>query len=754
MKAILSKRDYNIKNKLIIIPASKNSALALLPAILLAKGVYQISNLGQYSDIKTMVCLLEQCNINYYSENNIFDSNKLEIPAEFHGCEKIRASYYLAGATAHSKQIIKIALPGGCRLGNEKRKIDEHIRVLEFAGCQVVENDYYLVVDSTNYQTDFSGEFIFNTKSIGATVNAILAFVKGSGTIILNNVECDPIITELVKLLNRMNGKITIYSNENKIIIDRVENLSATNFSIIPDPIITGTYIIFVAMQEKPIDFIIGPYIKDNMGNFSSIIEKLGIALIPYSSDYYQISVSKCMEQNITIETGSFPDLYTDLQPFIALYLHYKKINAIIIDQIMPGRYYYAVELDKLGYRFQVDGNKLITSTNLLAVSDNKLGCHDLRGSMALMMAGSMAILDDRCDQIVIGSYSQIERGYLDVSALLKNFNIECVIVENITNNMVGWEVSKNLSEICNIGIGGTVKYYTNADTYQKLISSVKKCISLKMPYRVIGDGTNIYFENVHYNGAIIYNSTSFITKVNHYPSDDGYGYFIVATGTNLNYLVNYLATESYDISELAGIPGTLGGAIYGNAGAYGKEMKDIVRLVTIIKPNGEIANFSKEDLYFRYRKSILSELNGHTIVSAVIGVKRDDKDTIKQKITNIISLRNSKLPTNEKTAGSFFKNFNLSSSKIPAGHLITKLKEVSSIDTNSNIKLYEKHDNIIINNNNASHEDLTTFINQIRENSLEHFGIWLDNEVFCISPKDLWTSSKNNFLSFAMKSD
>lgn len=743
MNAILRKREYHIKNKIIHIAGSKNSALAILPAMLLAKGIYQISNVDLYSDTKNMIYLLEQCGIYHYPEKNIFDTTHIKIPSEFSGCEKIRASYYLAGAIVHSKSIIQIGLPGGCRLGNDVRKIDEHLKILEFIGCKISENSSHLIVDSTGYRFDLSGEFTFDTKSVGATVNALLSMVKGSGQIILHNIEKDPIVTELVKFLNAMNAKITILSEENTIIVNRVRELIPTNYSIIPDPIITGTYIIFISMLPDPSQFIIGPCIKNNMGNFLNLVEMMGISLINYSGDYYQIKVMQFPKEHINIiRTGNFPELYTDLQPFIALYLHHKNVPAIIIDDIMPGRYYYAIELNKLGYQFKIDNNQLIIGNNLLPIITKKIGCHDLRGSMALLIAGTIGIIYGRCHQIIIKSYPQIERGYFNIAKILELLDIECLITNSSLKELPDGQINKQLSEICSIGIGGTIDHFMIADSYANLISCVKKCIDLKIPYRVIGNGTNIYFEDKHYHGMIISNQTSFIKRINHYPSDEKEGYFVVATGTSLDYLVNYLANNSYDLSELAGIPGTVGGAIYGNAGAYGREIKDIIKFATLIKPNGEITNFSTSDFHFGYRKSILSEMRGYTIISAIISVKHNDTTIIHDKISNIIALRKSKLPSGEKTAGSFFKNFNLESAKIPTGHIITKIKEMVPIE-NGPIKLYEKHNNIIINDGNATHCDLTTFVEKIRETTMEKFGIWLDNEVLCIHPEDLWSAGK-----------
>jgi UDP-N-acetylmuramate dehydrogenase len=277
--------------------------------------------------------------------------------------------------------------------------------------------------------------------------------------------------------------------------------------------------------------------------------------------------------------------------------------------------------------------------------------------------------------------------------------------------------------------IDSIVKTYVETDK----IDSIRHLMMNSDKYVIIGEGSNVYF-NKAYDGTVIKNKFSFINRYDAYDQnkgslDEDYGYFVVGSGTILMDLITHIADLGYDLSSMAGIPGTVGGAIYGNAGAYGVEMKDVCECVYVMDDNGETQKYDNEQMKFDYRHSALKE-NKLFAISCILKIGRcRDIDIIKEKINNIIKIREGKLPPKELScAGSFFKNIKLGKSKLPIAKLLDEIgvKGMSSGD----ICVYENHSNIIINKGNGTADDVEALITRISEIIFTKFGIVLEVEV------------------------
>jgi len=287
---------------------------------------------------------------------------------------------------------------------------------------------------------------------------------------------------------------------------------------------------------------------------------------------------------------------------------------------------------------------------------------------------------------------------------------------------------------LSNIKIGGECEKVELIDNNLQLFNLVKELNKNQKKYKVIGSGSNIFFDS-QYHGTIIKNNYQKIIRTKYFPihytesfktEDD---IFLVSSGTLLMDFVNYCQELGYDISKLSGIPGTIGGAIYNNAGAYGLEISDILIGATMIK-NGSACYYSNKDFGFQYRNTNLKKKYSNDVIITTFFKlpKKQNKNIIKENIHKIIEIRKNKLPYSEKNIGSVFKNIFLDSVKIPTGLLLEKIgvKELKY----KKLAIYCKHSNVIINKGESTTSDLEYFINMIKEMFFQEYGIELQTEI------------------------
>lgn len=291
-------------------------------------------------------------------------------------------------------------------------------------------------------------------------------------------------------------------------------------------------------------------------------------------------------------------------------------------------------------------------------------------------------------------------------------------------------------SILSNIGIGGTCKHISTAKTLDDLKTKAIYCIQNDIKYRVIGLGTNIYVGEI-FDGTIIKNECTGIIDIDSFPLNTNNSskceIFVVSSGTKLMDLVYYFQKKNIDISELSHIPGTIGGAIYNNAGAYGLEISDILIGANILN-NGKVELVSNEFFNFKYRSSVLKENKSNVIIISAY-FKRHNKvepgEKILENINKIITVREQKLPYCYKNIGSIFKNVLVGTHcKIPTGILLDKINAKNM--KYKSLKVYEKHSNVIINNSEyeISPSEFEQFINDIKNKCFCTFGINLEVEV------------------------
>lgn len=266
--------------------------------------------------------------------------------------------------------------------------------------------------------------------------------------------------------------------------------------------------------------------------------------------------------------------------------------------------------------------------------------------------------------------------------------------------------------------IGGPADYYLCPHSVRELQAVLHICRGEKLPFFILGNGSNLLVSDKGYRGAVIqlWKNMSEIER----------------TGTRIRaqagaLLSKIAATALEDgltgMEFAAGIPGTLGGAVVMNAGAYGGEMKDIIKEVQVMDQEGNLLNLPAEKLELGYRTSIIKKKD-YIVLSAVLELEPGDREEIRAKMDDLKERRVSKQPLELPSAGSTFKR--------PEGYFAGKLIMDAGLRGFSvgGAQISEKHCGFVVNKGNATAEDVTDLIREVQEKVKERFGVELEPEV------------------------
>lgn len=267
--------------------------------------------------------------------------------------------------------------------------------------------------------------------------------------------------------------------------------------------------------------------------------------------------------------------------------------------------------------------------------------------------------------------------------------------------------------------IGGAARYYAvpeNADEIKETIQFAKE---KNLPYLTIGRGSNILFPDDGYPGVVI-EIGSGMEKIEILEK----GRVRAQAGVALSTLASIVARQSLTGFEFAGgIPGTLGGAVTMNAGAYGGEIKDCIETATVMNDSGEIRVLSKEELELGYRSSVIQK-KGYLVLEAVFCFDEGDRETILARMRELNAKRREKQPLEFASAGSTFKR--------PEGYFAGKLIEDSGLKGYriGDAQVSEKHCGFVINRGNATAAEVLRVIEDVQKKVYETFGVRLEPEV------------------------
>ncbi|MBU5342491.1 UDP-N-acetylglucosamine 1-carboxyvinyltransferase [Caldifermentibacillus hisashii] len=384
------------------ISGAKNSAVALIPASILAESPVTIEGLPEISDVEILKKLLEEIGGVVHLENQditIDPSMMTSMPLPNGKVKKLRASYYLMGAMLGRFKKAVIGLPGGCHLG--PRPIDQHIKGFEALGAKVTNEQgaIYLRAD------ELKGARIYlDVVSVGATINIMLAAVRAKGKTVIENAAKEPEIIDVATLLTNMGAKIK-GAGTDIIRIEGVDHLHGCRHTIIPDRIEAGTYMILASAMGRGV--LVDNVIPYHLESLIAKLREMGVS-VETSDDQVYISKAKKLVA-ADIKTLVYPGFPTDLQQPMTALLTNAEGTSVVTDTIYSARFKHIDELRRMNANIKVEGRSAII-TGPVQLNGAKVKATDLRAGASLLIAGLMAR-----GLTEITGVEHIDRGYSHV---------------------------------------------------------------------------------------------------------------------------------------------------------------------------------------------------------------------------------------------------------------------------------------------------------------------------------------------------
>ncbi len=405
----------------VVIGGAKNAALGILAAAIMSDETVLIDNLPDVRDINVLLQAIEDIGATVIRVDrhtvkiNGSTIGSLSVDLEF--IKKIRASYYLLGALLGKYKKASVALPGGCNIGS--RPIDQHIKGFEALGAKVVVE--HGMIDAT--ATELAGSHIYlDMASVGATINIMLASCLAQGKTIIENPAKEPHIVDVANFLNSMGANIK-GAGTDVIRIHGVPRLHGSEYSIIPDQIEAGTFMIAAAATRG--DVLIKNVIPKHLESISAKLVEIGASVEEFD-DAVRV-IAKGRLSHTQIKTQPYPGFPTDMQPQIATLLALSEGTSTVTENIFENRFKYVDELVRMGASMKVEGNVAIIN-GVETFTGASVSAPDLRAGAALVIAALVADGFSTVDQIYF-----IERGYEDFDGKLRNLGacIEKVDVDD-----------------------------------------------------------------------------------------------------------------------------------------------------------------------------------------------------------------------------------------------------------------------------------------------------------------------------------
>ena len=384
------------------ISGAKNAAVAIIPAALLVQGVCRIENIPQISDTDTLLTILAElgARVSYLNKSTIeIDcTNAHYQDAPYDLMRKIRASYYLIGSMLGRFGSAKTTMPGGCNFG--VRPIDQHIKGMRALGADIDVKGGFVYANARSGK--LHGARIYLDKvSVGATMNIMIAAVLAEGRTIIENAAREPHIVDLANFLNSMGADVR-GAGTDTIKVNGVEKLHGGTYTIIPDQIEAGTYMVAAAATGGEV--LIRNVIPKHLESISAKLRETGTFVEEYEEAVLVRGTGKL--RRINLKTMPYPGFPTDMQPQFGVLLCLADGTSVITEGIYDNRFKYVNELRKMGAEIQVDGRVAVIDGGH-RMSGALVHACDLRAGAAMVIAGMAA-----SGETVIEDVHFIERGY------------------------------------------------------------------------------------------------------------------------------------------------------------------------------------------------------------------------------------------------------------------------------------------------------------------------------------------------------
>ena len=380
---------------------AKNAALPMLAATILSDKPVTFRNLPYLQDITTMFEILgsmgADITLNENMDFRISTANLNDFEARYELVKTMRASILVLGSLVARHGFARIALPGGCAIGT--RPVDFHLSALEQLGAKIELKNGYIEASA---QKLIGCEISFPGISVTGTENIMMAAVLAEGQTILRNVAKEPEVVDLAEFLNSMGAKI-IGAGTDEIIIEGVNDLNESIFTIPADRIEAGTYLIAAAVTDGDITIT-----NINSSRMNNILDKLKLsgAEIEITENSIRLSMTGKSISPVDISTAPFPGFPTDMQAQFTVLNALSNGSAVVTENVFENRFMHVQELNRMGCNITVKGSNAIVK-GVSSLTGAPVMATDLRASASLILAGLCADGETIVDRIY-----HIDRGY------------------------------------------------------------------------------------------------------------------------------------------------------------------------------------------------------------------------------------------------------------------------------------------------------------------------------------------------------
>ena len=386
----------------ITVSGAKNSAVALIPASILADSPVTIGGIPEISDALTLKALLEEIggSVTFQNGKMVIDPSQMTaVPLPNGNVKKLRASYYFMGAMLGRFKEAVIGLPGGCFLG--PRPIDQHIKGFEALGAKVTNEHGAIYLRAEEL---IGAKIFLDVASVGATINIMLAAVRAKGRTIIENAAKEPEIIDVATLLTNMGANIK-GAGTSVIRIEGVNELHGTKHTIIPDRIEAATFMIMAAACGDGVEI-------DNVIPFhlEAVIAKLREMGVTLEEREESIFIPRQhLLRAVDVKTLVYPGIPTDIQQPLSVLMTQAQGTSKVTDTIYSARFKHIDELRRMNANARLEGNTAVIAgpTDLEGAT---VTATDLRAGAALVLAGLLAKGETEIHDIY-----HIERGYSSI---------------------------------------------------------------------------------------------------------------------------------------------------------------------------------------------------------------------------------------------------------------------------------------------------------------------------------------------------
>lgn len=386
------------------ISGAKNAALVIMAGALLCPGDCRIRNVPLLADVDRMAQVLLALGVQLTRQGDILDINASEIKtskAPYELVTQLRASFFAIGAILARLGVAQMPLPGGCAIG--ARPVDLHVRGLQAMGAEVqIEHGICNAYVPGSSRRLKGAKIYLDIASVGATENLMMAATLAEGETIIENAAREPEVVDLANFCNAMGAKIK-GAGTSRIIVEGVPKLHSVDYSIIPDRIEAGTFLLAAAITRSEIT--LSPVAPEHLVPVIAKLRDIGVTIIEEKPEQLHILPAEILKAT-DIETQYHPGFPTDMQaPFMAL-LTLAEGDSVINESVFENRLRHASELNRLGADIRVKGNAAFVRGVSKLSGAPVLGT-DLRASAALVIAGLAAE-----GQTTIQGLQHLDRGY------------------------------------------------------------------------------------------------------------------------------------------------------------------------------------------------------------------------------------------------------------------------------------------------------------------------------------------------------